>query len=451
MSSVERIEALLQSTMGLDAETIGGGAVERAVRTRLAQRGHADLDAYWLALQQSPDELQALIEAVVVPETWFFRHRDAFTTLGRLAHAAVAELEGCRPLRLLSLPCSTGEEPYSIAMALFDAGLSAAQFEVDAVDISVRSLEVAQNAVFGRNSFRGMRDTLSYRERYFSPADDGHHLTPAVRARVRFSQGNLFDDALAARLGTYDFVFCRNVLIYFDRATQIRAIATLERLLKMGATLFAGPAEGGALTSAGLVSAGYAQAFAFRVAAPVRLADVPVSPLMAGRAVRTAHVPPPPLPLPAGKPAVPRLPSVALSAPDSQFPPPNAVSRMRIGVSTQSPDRLAEAARLADGGQLERAAALCRTVLSEDGANAQAEYLLGLVRDAADDAAGAQTHYRRALYLDPQHYEALVHSAALLRAQGDPAGAERMLARAERAGRTSAPATHDARRGGGVR
>lgn len=124
--------------------------------------------------------------------------------------------------------------------------------------------------------------------------------------------------------------------------------------------------------------------------------------------------------------------------------------------SAQTPDiarQLQEAQTLADAGDFAQAIALCRTVLATDRANAQAEYLLGLVEDARGDAQQALVHYRRALYLDPGHYEALVHCAAQLDARGDAAGARRLRERAERAERidpadrtTDAP--HDAHRHG---
>ncbi|VVE71500.1 putative biofilm formation methyltransferase WspC [Pandoraea pnomenusa] len=102
---------------------------------------------------------------------------------------------------------------------------------------------------------------------------------------------------------------------------------------------------------------------------------------------------------------------------------------------------LLEQARLAaDAGDFVRAVALCRDVLAADRANAQAEYLLGLVEDARNNAQGAMIHYRRALYLDPGHYEALVHCAAQLEARGDTQGARRLL---ERAGRVAPAETPD--------
>ena len=99
-----------------------------------------DVHAYLERVRVSGTELQALIEAVVVPETWFFRDRHAFVALARLAREEWLPSHREGALALLSLPCSTGEEPYSMAMALLDADVPANRFRVDAVDISTRSL-----------------------------------------------------------------------------------------------------------------------------------------------------------------------------------------------------------------------------------------------------------------------------------------------------------------------
>src|SRR3954463_795415 len=94
-------------------------------------------------------------------------------------------------LRVLSLPCSTGEEPYSIAMALLDAGFPAERFHVDALDISLRALAFARRGVFGRNSFRG--GDGEYRDRHFTAAGAGWQLGEAERRPVEFRQGNVLD------------------------------------------------------------------------------------------------------------------------------------------------------------------------------------------------------------------------------------------------------------------
>ncbi|WP_324809821.1 CheR family methyltransferase, partial [Ralstonia pickettii] len=264
-----RFEAWLSHETGIDAPSLGTNTLERAVldRTRamLAARGMRDtvdaaaLDAYWLRLNTAPDERQALIEALVVPETWFFRDREAFVTLARVVGEKLAR-EPMRVLRILSAPCSTGEEPYSAAMALLDAGIDPARFTIDAIDISARAIEQARRAIYGRNAFRG--HPLTFRDRHFTGADGSWQLSDTVRGLVRFAQGNLSD--APADDTRYDFIFCRNVLIYFHRDAQDQAIRRLDSQLAEDGMIFVGPAETGLMMRHAMTSARIPLAFAFQ-------------------------------------------------------------------------------------------------------------------------------------------------------------------------------------------
>ncbi len=245
-------ENLLKASMGLNVASIGSSAIERAVQERLGACNLEDPRAYWERVRDSDAELQELIEAVVVPETWFFRGRESLAALARLAHEEWLRRPDC-VLSLLSLPCSTGEEPYSMAMALLDASIPADRFRIDAVDISTRVLTQAGRAVYGRNSFRGHE--LAFRDRHFEATAHGYRLSETVRRQVRFQQGNLFAAGFLPGVELYDVIFCRNVLIYFDRATQDRAIVVLKRLLKPNGVLFVAAAETGLPSSHDFVSA----------------------------------------------------------------------------------------------------------------------------------------------------------------------------------------------------
>lgn len=395
--------------------------VERALRQRCVAVGAVDLDHYWLRLQQSADEQQALIEAVIVPETWFFRYPESFTALASLAHKRLTELAGARPLRLLSLPCSTGEEPYSLAMALLDAGIAPGAFLIDGMDISPSSVTKAGQAVYGRNAFRG--SDLGFRERYFDALDEGHRLHDRVQQQVSLQVGNVLDPALASRDGLYDFVFCRNLLIYFDVPTQQRVFEVLKRLLHPQGVLFIGPAEGSLLARLGMRPLGIAQSFAYvrQEGGNAPLAVPPAQP--ARRTVpplATAGYPPPGAPLPRPLRVLPMAPK-----------PAPAREHAREGAS----ELLASIARLANAGASEQARAECQRYLGQFAPSAQVYYWLGLLSDTEGDAQQALTHYRKALYLEPQHPEALVHLAALLASQGDLAGARRLQDRAARVGR----------------
>ncbi|MDU9409288.1 CheR family methyltransferase [Pseudomonas sp. zfem001] len=406
---IEHIERLLKSRIGLEAESVGRTVIERAVRQRMSALGQQNLEGYWTTLGGSTREQQALVEAVVVPETWFFRYPESFNALASLAQERHAQLHGGRPLRLISLPSSSGEEPYSIAMTLLDAGFSAEQFQIDALDVSDKVLEQARRGLYGRNSFRG--DALTFRDRFFHEQDAGSFLLDErVRTCVRLRTGNLLDPSLFAGEPCYDFIFCRNLLIYFDRPTQVRVLELLKRQLQEGGTLFIGPAEASLASQNGLQALGRQQTFAFRLAP----AQTPISAAPRAPAPRTRPaVVTVPRPVP---PSRPRLLGRTLSA---------AVP------ATIVTDTWADVASLANAGRTDEARRRTEQHLQQNGPSATAYYWLGLLCDAAGQDDQACAYYRKAIYLEPQHREALTHLAAHLEAQGDPAGAQRLYRRAQ--------------------
>ncbi|MCK6186587.1 protein-glutamate O-methyltransferase CheR [Pseudomonas sp. EYE_354] len=410
MSNDPRFFAFLKERIGLDVASVGEAIIERAVRQRSqAVQAHSAAE-YWQHLQSSHDEQQALIEAVIVPETWFFRYPESFATLARLAKARLAEINQMRALRILSLPCSTGEEPYSIAMALLDAGIAPHQFKVLGLDVSPLSVERARRGVYGKNSFRG--SDIAFRERHFTESGDGYHIADRVREQVRLQVGNLLDPTLLANEPSYDFVFCRNLLIYFDQPTQKQVFDVLKELTHVDGVLFIGPAEGSLLGRHGMRSIGVPQSFAFsRHAEPV--------------VAEPLFVPNPVLPRSAAPiPVKPR--------------PFSTVSAQVVPIKASSSDAgalLSRIATLANEGKSAEARAACEQYLNSYPPAAQVFFWLGLLSDVAGSALQAQGFYRKALYLEPQHPQALMHLAALLESQGDSEGARRMQARAARSER----------------
>jgi chemotaxis protein methyltransferase WspC len=414
MNPEERFFSFLKDRIGLDVASVGETIVERALRQRVQATQSANSDAYWYLLQSSAEEQQALIEAVIVPETWFFRYAESFVSLAQLARARAEQLNGLRPVRILSLPCSTGEEPYSIAMTLLDAGLRPAQFTIDAMDISPLSIQRARRGVYGKNSFRS--SDVSFRERYFDATGEGFELRAQVRERVDFRAGNLLDPALLARTA-YDFVFCRNLLIYFDQPTQQHVFEVLKRLTRDDGVLFIGPAEGSLLTRMGMRSIGLPQTFAFShyvqpIAGQVPAASSPSRPEPSPRA------PSRPLPRTAAQPAA--------------KPHAHATNAAAVPRNDSAATLIANIATLANEGKSADARAACERFLQAYPPEAQVFYWLGLLSEVEGGTAQAQGFYRKALYLEPQHPEALAQLAALLAAQGDSAGARRLNERAAR-------------------
>ena len=402
-AALDEFRDLLKRSIGLDAGSIGISAIERAVQTRQQAFDGCDRNAYWERLRGGGDELQALIEAVVVPETWFFRDPEAFSTIARAARERWA-LAPRTTIRLLSAPSSTGEEPYSLAMALLDVGVPADRFRIDAIDVSIRVLACAEQATYGRNSFRAK--DLAFRDRHFTALAQGYHLNDNVRRQVHFQPGNVLADDFLPEVEVYDAIFCRNLLIYFDCATQVRAISVLNRLLKANGTLFVAPSETGVLLNSDFESAKVPLAFAFYK-----------------RAARESA------------PIAPRRTSVAASRPAA------AAKVVRTPAQRVAPleadSSLMDAVRLADLGRFAEAATCCDEHMRKNGPSAGVFHLKGLLCDSAGDPVAASSFYRKALYLDPAHYETLIHFALLLEQQGDVAGAKVLRDRARRHGQAS--------------
>jgi chemotaxis protein methyltransferase WspC len=389
---MKTIEALLRERIGLDCSALGVAAIERIVRRRMQHLELRELSDYRELLLASSREYGELLEAVVVTETWFFRDPEALATLVRIAVEEWVPRYPPEKMRILSLPCASGEEPYSIVMALLDGSVPPNRFHIDAMDISTRCLARAAKSAYGKNAFRSK--DLSFQERHFRQVGEEYILNPGARRLAHFMQGNLLGSDFATAHPSYDFIFCRNLLIYLDRAAQARALERMERLLTSEGLLFLAPAEQAIALDWGFVSSKLPLSFACRKRTNRGScsARLDTTPPMRGLG---------------------DTPSLARSS----SPP-------------VQPD-LGQARRLADAGELTEAAAICEAYLRRTEPSAQAYYLLGLVRDARGDPSAIEC-YRKALYLEPNHYETLVQLAVLAHKNGDSAGALHLQRRAER-------------------
>jgi chemotaxis protein methyltransferase WspC len=403
--SLARIESVLRHRIGLDPTTVGSSLVRRAAERRMEALGIASWIAYAGALDHSEQELQALVEEVVVPETYFFREPEAITEIARRALAA-REL----PYRVLSAPCSTGEEPYSIAMAFLMAGVPAAAIAIDAIDVSLEAVRRAREGVFRGGAFRG--DTAGWRK-YFREAASGWELEQSVRSLVTIAHGNVMDDGFRPPRDRYDAIFCRNLLIYFDVDAQARALEALARLLAPDGVLVVGAADTFAVRRAGFAPvAGAEHSFLFtRCEGSESAVQLPTPKRRARPRPVLRQAPPPPR---RERAAAPRVqPAPAAPAPEASL--------------------IAEVARLAGAGLLAEAVRLGETALRGRTLSAELLALMGTTYAALPDLARAEGCYRRALFLDPEHEDALFHFALLLDQRGAGASARRLRARAKRA------------------
>lgn len=425
-------QAMLRQVTGLN---ISKAQADRAIRQRMEHTGSVNRDHYLSAM--SPEELTALVELVVVPESWLFREPQAFTTAVEIVQARLAHSP--RLVHILSVPCAGGEEPYSIAMALFDAGVTPPSFSIDAYDISPGCVKRARAGVYGRNAFR--TQDLAFRERYFTqqPNDD-YRISDAIKAQVRISQGNLLELNNSIPPRHYDLVFCRNLLIYFDKATTAQAIRLLSGLLADDGILFAGYAEVPSFTQHGFATLPHRQAFALkkRPAPPSAATAAGAGKPAAGKPVTS------PVAVPA-QPARPRAvqrqlrsPTTADRAPaaaPATTPPRAPVPAAAAALTPKLAKRLADARVLADRGAGKDAVTACLEVVAampHTPEAAEAYFLLGMLSEQGQKPAEAEQYWRRCIYLQPNHYEALCHLALLAEQQGNQDGAAALKARAKR-------------------
>ncbi len=183
-------------------------------------------------LARDADAIASLVDHVVVNETAFWRHPEQLAAVGRLAAAAAA------PLAIWSVGCATGEEPYSVAIALLEAGRAGKGDRILATDVSARALRAAAAGVYGVRSLRKLPPELSAR---WLEGTAERRVRPELRALVELRRHNVVTDSAPA--GPFDLVLCRNVLIYFDPRTAGEVLRRLADALRPGGVLVLGPVE----------------------------------------------------------------------------------------------------------------------------------------------------------------------------------------------------------------
>jgi chemotaxis protein methyltransferase CheR len=231
-----------------------GGQKQQLVRARLGKRLRAgqfqSYRQYYEFVKGDPTgaELSALIDAISTNTTHLFREQQHFDFLARTLRALLEDRKwrtANNPLRIWSAGCSTGDEPYSIAMTLADLTSGRdCDWKILATDISTQVLERAQNGVY--ESHRLGTVPAPFRQRFFTraPGSDRNcvQIHPDLRSRIRFSYFNLMTATFPFRHG-FHFIFCRNVMIYFDRPTQEQLVGRFAGQLRPGGYLLIGHSE----------------------------------------------------------------------------------------------------------------------------------------------------------------------------------------------------------------
>jgi chemotaxis protein methyltransferase CheR len=221
--------------------------VDRRLAARMQATGHKSCLLYlrFVQFQPSQSEFQKLVNAMTVNETYFFREEYQLSALvdGVMDDVRTRKAPG-ESIRIWSMPCSTGEEPYSIAIYLMEhwPGMAEADVEIVGSDINSTVLEAARDGVFSDYALRSTPPSIV--AKYFKQVSDtGHELLPEIRDAITFTQVNLTNPDETRSYRGFDIVFCRNLLIYFDSASRREAVECLYGAMNPGGYIFLGHSE----------------------------------------------------------------------------------------------------------------------------------------------------------------------------------------------------------------
>lgn len=242
-----QLRNLIYEASGLHFDQKSKYLLERRVRPRVQELGLSDFGQYYLYLQfdrDRADELQRTLDAVAIHETYFFRETRALKAFSEEILPELHERNRkSRTLRIWSAGCSTGEEPYTIAMLIAESGLfDGWKIELAASDLSQRVIAEARGGIYRQNSFRTTDEERQ--GRYFVRRPEGTFLIDEkLRAAVDFGCFNLADSHRFDIYSELDVLFCRNVMIYFDAAARRRTVTGFHHQLRTGGYLILGASE----------------------------------------------------------------------------------------------------------------------------------------------------------------------------------------------------------------
>lgn len=234
---------LIHERTGMFFESDRYDAMLEKLQSRASAHGcQTFLDYYYLLRYEdrNEDEWRRVMDVFSVQETYFWREIDQIQVLVDVLVPKWFERTAA-PLRIWSAACATGEEPYSIVMALAEAGWGAHPIEIHASDASEAALTKARAGIYRERSFRSLPPEL--RQKYFRPVDGGSEIDRAIAARVRFHRANLVVPHEIAALADAAIVFCRNVFIYFSPTAISRVVASFAARMPSAGHLFVGASE----------------------------------------------------------------------------------------------------------------------------------------------------------------------------------------------------------------
>jgi chemotaxis protein methyltransferase CheR len=238
----EMYRSLIYSESGITFTPANRSILESRLKERLREKGVDTVKTYYSTITSNKEEMKGFLDAITTNLTRFFRNQAQFDALEKFV---IPELinnikKGSvgSTIKIWSAGCSTGEEPYTIAMLLTEILPSPWRFEILASDISLKCLMTAKEGFYADNRMDGIPD--SYLKKYFDKVEGGYHVHADIQQKIKFDYHNLKHDSGQRGI---DVVFCRNVIIYFDEAAQTAVMNRFWDAMASKSFLFIGHSE----------------------------------------------------------------------------------------------------------------------------------------------------------------------------------------------------------------
>ena len=239
-SEFELYRNLIYRESGITFTPTNRSILESRLKERLREKNLDTVQSYFSIISTNKEELKAFLDSITTNLTRFFRNQAQFDALEKFVVPELKKLKrpGANNIRIWSAGCSTGEEPYSIAMLMNEILEFPWRFEVIAADLSLKCLMSAKEGFYKENQITGIPD--EYLKKYFDKVEGGYKIHPDIQSKIRFDYHNLKNDSGHRDL---DIVFCRNVIIYFDDAAQKAVIDRFWEAMASKSFLFIGHSE----------------------------------------------------------------------------------------------------------------------------------------------------------------------------------------------------------------
>jgi chemotaxis protein methyltransferase CheR len=237
----EEYRSLIYRESGITFTPTNRAILESRLKERLRGKNLGSAKAYFEIISKDKEELKAFLDSITTNLTRFFRNQGHFDALEKFVTPELIKIKkdsGNTTLKIWSAGCSTGEEPYTIAMLMHEMLPPSWKFEIVASDISLKCLMTAKEGFYAESRVVGIPD--NYLKKYFDKTEGGYKIHSDIQSRIRFDYHNLKNDS---GLRSMDIVFCRNVIIYFDEAAQTAVINRFWDSMANKSFLFIGHSE----------------------------------------------------------------------------------------------------------------------------------------------------------------------------------------------------------------